>query len=350
MINPRALSLLLAAILASSLLGGLSSAGDDEPESDSSSGVEPALDIEEPEDELESDDERKWNASDIETRSILSDDSMENGGAPEVRSRTMNSNRLNTPGCGTFDAKRIVGGDEAALGSWPWQASIMEQTSNGKWFPFCGGALITGSHVLTAAHCLVGKRGARLRVRLGAREFTDANNVAPLGSDRTVGWFVIHSKYEKLTHTNDIAIMGLKEAPKRAGRPRTVCLPTNPRESFAGSEAVVTGHGLTNGYDVRSASTKLLEVNLQIFDNRRCSQVFKNVISSQLCAGSEEGTKASCQGDSGGPLMVADGDRYLSVGIVSYGVTGCTRNRLPEVLTRTSAYWGWIQKITRKWQ
>jgi len=48
---------------------------------------------------------------------------------------------------------RIVGGNEAARHSWPWQVSLRTTSSN---FHFCGGCLLSNRWVATAAHCVDG--------------------------------------------------------------------------------------------------------------------------------------------------------------------------------------------------
>lgn len=47
---------------------------------------------------------------------------------------------------------RVIGGDLAAVGQFPYQAALYIQISPYD-VVFCGGSLITTSHILTAGHC-----------------------------------------------------------------------------------------------------------------------------------------------------------------------------------------------------
>jgi hypothetical protein len=44
---------------------------------------------------------------------------------------------------------RIVGGDPALEGEWPWMVSLDDRSGH-----FCGGTLITNRWIVTASHCL----------------------------------------------------------------------------------------------------------------------------------------------------------------------------------------------------
>ena len=52
-------------------------------------------------------------------------------------------------GRGLSDLPKIVGGQQALPGEWPWQVSLMKGT-----FPFCGGSLVSNQYIITAAHCV----------------------------------------------------------------------------------------------------------------------------------------------------------------------------------------------------
>lgn len=50
-------------------------------------------------------------------------------------------------------SSRIIGGSAAGVNQFPWHAQIQGFRRNGQQ-TLCGGALVSATHVLTAAHCV----------------------------------------------------------------------------------------------------------------------------------------------------------------------------------------------------
>lgn len=64
--------------------------------------------------------------------------------------------------CGRSQVRRgrIVGGQHASFGQWPWQVSLMRYKegkfiNHGTWEHKCGGVLVSDQWVATAAHCVL---------------------------------------------------------------------------------------------------------------------------------------------------------------------------------------------------
>lgn len=67
---------------------------------------------------------------------------------PAVPSHPVNSAECGAKN-GNQEQERIVGGQNADLGEWPWIAALFNTGRQ-----FCGGSLIDDRHILTAAHCV----------------------------------------------------------------------------------------------------------------------------------------------------------------------------------------------------
>ncbi|KAL2078805.1 hypothetical protein ACEWY4_026490 [Coilia grayii] len=231
---------------------------------------------------------------------------------------------------------RIVGGQDAPVGAWPWQASLHRSRH------FCGGSLINNQWVLTAAHCFPSSSTSGLRVYLG-RQSQEGSN--PNEVSRTVSEIIRHEDYDSNTSDNDIALLRLSSSVTFTNFIRPVCLAAAGSTYNAGTNTWVTGWGtIRTGVPLPSPQT-LQEVEVPVVSNSVCNSNYNtediSISSNMLCAGLEEGGKDSCQGDSGGPQVSQQGSVWVQGGVVSFGV-GCAQAEFPGVYTRVSRYQSWI--------
>ncbi len=243
---------------------------------------------------------------------------------------------------GPGEGEKIVGGEEATPGAWPWQAFVQPGGSA------CGGSLITTEWVLTAAHCLFDDQGNlipadQVTVLLGAHNIAQTE---PSQQQFQVTQTIPHPQYDPNTSDNDIALLKLATAATLTDRVQTVAL-TGPGDAplaAVGTLATVTGWGaLTEG---GTSPDVLYQVSVPIVSNQDCNTAYGGGITeNMLCAGLQEGGKDSCQGDSGGPLVVPDGAGWKQTGVVSFG-QGCAVPGFYGVYARVSQYIDWINSQT----
>ncbi|XP_037544049.1 serine protease 27-like [Nematolebias whitei] len=233
------------------------------------------------------------------------------------------------PECGRMVASsRIIGGQNAPVGSWPWQAVFKLYGSF-----FCGGSLITNQWVLTAAHCLTSNDVTGIQVHLGVHSLSGSN---PNEVIRSLDQIICHPQYNGQTYENDICLVKLSNPVNFTDYVSPTCLASDNSTFDDGLSTWITGFG--------STSDILQEVAVPIVGNNACTcylQDFAGITENMICAGKLAGGKDTCQGDSGGPLMTHDGFAWVQAGVVSFG-DGCALPKRPGVYTRVSQYHEWI--------
>ncbi|XP_065261249.1 complement factor I [Emys orbicularis] len=233
--------------------------------------------------------------------------------------------------------KRIIGGNTATKGEFPWQVAIREGSGTVN----CGGIYIGGCWILTAAHCVRKSRVNQYRIWTGILDTIAYNQEIDTFRLNQV---IIHENYNASNYLNDIALLEMKSNDK--GKPCSLaysipaCVPWSEYLFRSGHQCKVSGWGLADGYTKQFV---LRWGNINLFPN--CSDIYKERFFDEMeCAGTFDGSIDSCKGDSGGPLVCMDSNNRVYVwGIVSWG-ENCGVQGFPGVYTKVARYFDWISR------
>ncbi len=112
---------------------------------------------------------------------------------------------------------------ETNLQGYPWIVSLrISYGSSILSSHFCAGNLITKSYVITAAHCLYGRKASQLAVIVGTSDIKDP----PTTSNTYYASLILkHEAYDPVTLSNDIGIIKLDREVTFSSKVSPICLP-----------------------------------------------------------------------------------------------------------------------------
>ncbi|XP_062617727.1 plasminogen-like [Saccostrea cucullata] len=270
--------------------------------------------------------------------------------------------RRDTAG-GTPIFLRIVSGNFATKGMFPWQVGIRKIHNKTNTTPHCGGTILSSFWILSAAHCFEKYGKSQLLIRVGVwnnkvpdlyeeefetEEIYNHTTEALRLNGRFVMFYLWHLRKND-TSNNDIALLKVK--PNKRGRGISMgsyvqhaCLPSEDTVYSENLDCYISGWGsLKNGI-----SPHLLKyAQIPIANQTICKELYKlkgyNITESMFCAGYFNGGSDTCDGDSGGPLVCKVNGKYTVLGVTSWGHR-CGLPNFPEVYGNVKSLLQWIRE------
>jgi hypothetical protein len=209
--------------------------------------------------------------------------------------------------CGQWGASRdgkVIGGRDAKEGEFPWSVSLQSGHTH-----FCGGIIISPTHILTAAHCFIfyiygvmGEESLReIEIIAGSVDITGGG-----AQTRKLKRLKLHPQFSHFypDFHNDIALIEIDLKWEWGQHVQPACLSNKPPGKEKGSEGWVAGWGVESleeeeeGFNIER---KLKTLALPLWTNSKCEEAYRSkgiqwvAKSSHLCAGDFKGAKDTCR-------------------------------------------------------
>ncbi|KAJ1527974.1 hypothetical protein ONE63_007904 [Megalurothrips usitatus] len=240
---------------------------------------------------------------------------------------------------------RIINGQKAVLGQFPWQAGLLADFGEeGK--AWCGGSIIHSQWILTAGHC-VDDNALGYQVSVGSLGSEQGGEVTRQVF-RGLTTFYQHPAYNPYFIDNDIAIIPLPSHIKFSAWCRPVQLPSYSMatDMMAGTTGIVSGWGKTADGD-QWITKDLMYTSTTIDGGKSCYDYYGNAwIANKICIKVID-NHAFCSGDSGGAFTFEEEpDLHTQLGIVSFGAAKGCELGLPIVYTRLASFLQFVEDVT----
>ncbi|ELK27197.1 Coagulation factor IX [Myotis davidii] len=237
------------------------------------------------------------------------------------------------------DFTRIVGGENAKPGQFPWQVLLHNKIEG-----FCGGSIVNEKWVVTAAHCI--KPGVEITIIAGEH---NTEKEEPTEQRRNVIRVIPHHNYNATInkYSHDIALLELDEPLMLNSYVTPICIADREYTNIF----LKFGSGYVSGWGKvfnRGRSASILQyLKVPLVDRATCLRSTKfTIYKNMFCAGFHGGGKDSCQGDSGGPHVTeVEGISFLT-GIISWGEECAVKGKY-GIYTKVSRYVNWIKEKTQ---
>ncbi|EFA04565.1 brachyurin [Tribolium castaneum] len=236
---------------------------------------------------------------------------------------------------------RIIGGNVARAGQFPFAAAITVKTRDSKFF--CGGSILTSKHILSAGHCVNG--AVEFTVQVGSNHLEGDDNYRYIASTND---YILHPEYDPDTLAHNLGFVVLRmDLRLIVGYLWYVSyLPTT---DLVDSEAVTTlGWGQLSDDSVGPVND-LHYVEVVTLSNLECKIIYGDQITEDMVCVEGNYNEGSCIGDSGGPLVQEVRLGLMKqVGIATFvSMNGCESTD-PSGFTRIYPHLEWIQNVTNR--